>query len=729
MKEIPMRKGKRQSSFPGSTPWRVVFFILILLFAIPLLGAGEYRRISQKADLSHASGKLGEYHALIIGINDYIDKKIPDLKTAVQDAQAVGEILKTRYGFHGITLLKNREASESAIDKAFRKKIRTLGPDDSLLVYYAGHGEIDRELGDGWWVPVDARGGDATTYIENTTVQKYLRAMKARHVLLVSDSCYSGTLFGESRALPGKIDDRFYLDLYNDRSRWGMTSGNKTPVSDRGFAGHSVFAYQFIRMLEKNKKPYLTPREIYVDIGPVIRNNSEQMPRCNPIKMTGDLGGEFVFILAGGAMQVETEIKPAKQKEQPRTGSLSVETTPPNAVIYIDGVKKGKAPRAFSRLTAGKVAVKAVMEGFFEEKEMVYIRPGRETRLTLLLDKVPTTGAVLVKSNPGGAKWWLDGAYVGVTPDKMEDVEKGPHRIKIKKQGYKEWNGSVEIVAGRSAKVRAELEVFEESGGEKAGDIWRDPVIGMEFVWVSGGCYQMGQAQAEKRSLIQEVGKENYDILYLLESPRHEVCVDQFWMGKYEVTVEQWKRFVSETGYAGEGENRWRCNGMADPEKITQEVNHPVACVSWEDATAFASWLARESGSSIKLPSEAQWEYGCRSGGKAEEYSGGDDLDEVAWYSSNSGGATHPVGAKTANGLYIYDMSGNVWEWCEDIYDKDAYNKHQRIDPIYTGDGMYRVVRGGYWKSLPSSTRCADRGYNSPDYRYDFIGFRLARTR
>ncbi len=84
----------------------------------------------------------------------------------------------------------------------------------SFLIYFAGHGDIDRITGDGWWIPSDAKGGDATTYIENSTVQKYLRVMKARHVLVVSDSCYSRTLFGESRALPAVIDDQFYLDLY-----------------------------------------------------------------------------------------------------------------------------------------------------------------------------------------------------------------------------------------------------------------------------------------------------------------------------------------------------------------------------------------------------------------------------------------------------------------------------------------------------------------------------------
>ncbi|MEI7639818.1 MAG: cache domain-containing protein, partial [Syntrophus sp. (in: bacteria)] len=164
------------------------------------------------------------------------------------------------------------------------------------LIYYAGHGEIDRELNDGYWVPANAKGGDATTYVDNTVVQKVMKGMKAKHVLLISDSCYSGTLFGEGRSLPPIIDDKFYLNLYNEKSRWGMTSGNKTPVSDSGSEGHSIFAYQLLKALKRNEKPYVTTQEIYSRIAPIIANNSEQQPLCLPVRNAGDQGGGFVFV-------------------------------------------------------------------------------------------------------------------------------------------------------------------------------------------------------------------------------------------------------------------------------------------------------------------------------------------------------------------------------------------------------------------------------------------------
>jgi len=251
--------------------------------------------IKSKDDLSHKSGKLGAYRALVIGINNYQDKKIPALKTAVNDARAFANLLQTRYGFQ-VTLLLDRHATREAIMDKMRNLAATASPDESVLIYYAGHGDVDRVLNDGWWVPADATGGNPATYLDNNYVQRVMRGMKARHVLLVSDSCYSGTLFGESRSLPTVIDDRYYLNLYNEKSRWGMTSGNKTPVSDSGSEGHSIFAYQLIKALTKNEKPYITTQELYSQIAPIIANNSEQQPLCSPVRDTGDQGGGFVFV-------------------------------------------------------------------------------------------------------------------------------------------------------------------------------------------------------------------------------------------------------------------------------------------------------------------------------------------------------------------------------------------------------------------------------------------------
>jgi len=268
---------------------------LVFVFFMPEFTVDAARGISGIRDLSHKSGKLGAYRALIIGINNYEDPKIPKLKTAVDDAKDLAQLLSAHYGFQ-VQLLLNSKATKEAIYQALRNLAISTRSDDSILIYYAGHGDLDRTYHDGWWIPADAKAGSPVTYLDNVQIQISMRNMNARHVLLISDSCYSGTLFGQSRALPRVIDNKYYLNLYNEKSRWGLTSGNKTPVSDAGSGGHSVFAYQLLKELRKNEKPYISIQELCTRIAPIVSNNSEQTPLCRPIRNTGDQGGEFVFV-------------------------------------------------------------------------------------------------------------------------------------------------------------------------------------------------------------------------------------------------------------------------------------------------------------------------------------------------------------------------------------------------------------------------------------------------
>ena len=272
------------------------FIVTLLILIILPASALASRGIEVVSRLESASGRtVGSYRALVIGINEYQDSAIPDLKTAVNDATELSQVLQSTFGFSNVAVLTDGQANESNIIRELRMLATQSKEDDSVLIYYAGHGELDNITGSGYWVPHNAKGGDPSTYMNNAVIQQYIKAIPARHVLLVADSCFSGTLFGEARSLP-PINNKFYATLYKEKSRWGMTSGNLTPVEDAGSGGHSIFAYHFLKELKESDKPYLTPRDIYQRIGPVVRNNSEQMPITQPIKNTGDEGGEFVFI-------------------------------------------------------------------------------------------------------------------------------------------------------------------------------------------------------------------------------------------------------------------------------------------------------------------------------------------------------------------------------------------------------------------------------------------------
>jgi formylglycine-generating enzyme required for sulfatase activity len=154
-------------------------------------------------------------------------------------------------------------------------------------------------------------------------------------------------------------------------------------------------------------------------------------------------------------------------------------------------------------------------------------------------------------------------------------------------------------------------------------------------------------------------------------------------------------------------------------------TNYPITGVSWNDAKAYCEWLSQKTGKTYRLPTEAEWEYAARGGSKSVgyKYSGSNNIDEVAWYDGNSGSKTHPVGQKKANELGIYDMSGNVWEWCGDWY--GSYSSSSQTNPIGAASGSNRVFRGGSWYFIAIYCRSANRDDSTPDTRNGSIGFRL----
>jgi formylglycine-generating enzyme required for sulfatase activity len=196
------------------------------------------------------------------------------------------------------------------------------------------------------------------------------------------------------------------------------------------------------------------------------------------------------------------------------------------------------------------------------------------------------------------------------------------------------------------------------------------------------------------------VGEDN-------EHPQHRVMGQSFYMGKYEVTQAQWQAVMG-----------------TNPSYFKNCDQCPVEQVSWNDAQEFIYKLNKVGdGYTYRLPSEAEWEYACRAG-TTGDYAG--DLDSMAWYSKNSGDKMRPVGQKQANAFGLYDMHGNVWEWCEDVWHEN-YNGAPSDGSAWMsgGDSSSRVFRGGSWGYLANYLRSADRGRNAPDFYNSYIGFRV----
>ena len=439
-----------------------LFMITICSCILPLSIYAASRGISVISDLSHQSGKLGSYRALIIGINDYKDPQIPDLETALNDAQTMAKLLRERYGFQ-VELLKDRKATKEAIYRAIRKLASSTKPDDSVLIYYAGHGDLDRLTNDGWWIPADAKGGDPITYLENSTVQTYIRSMKASHVLLISDSCYSGTLFGQARAMPPVIGDKYYLNLYNEKSRWGMTSGNKTPVSDQGSGGHSVFAYQLLKELRNSGKPYISTQELYTRIAPIISNNSEQTPLCRPIRNTGDQGGEFVFVASSSAIV---------EKPSPKA-YLSVDSNVSDARVSVDGRYVGTTSLSDVEITSGEHLIRVEKFGYEPYTRKIPFENGRTRDLFVVLDpKAPLKSRLYVDIQPEGASIRI--LNIGPAFHQGMELDAGRYNLEVSADGYETQKMRVSLTAGqdktldiRLAKTELRKEPFEQSKGRE----------------------------------------------------------------------------------------------------------------------------------------------------------------------------------------------------------------------------------------------------------------------
>lgn len=216
------------------------------------------------------------------------------------------------------------------------------------------------------------------------------------------------------------------------------------------------------------------------------------------------------------------------------------------------------------------------------------------------------------------------------------------------------------------------------------------------MVFVKGGCFQMGDIFGD--------GKPD-------EKPVHEVCVDSFYIGKYEVTQEDWFAIM---GY--------------NPSQFKECDNCPVEQISWNDAQEYINKLNQKTGKKYRLPTEAEWEYAARSGGKKEKYAGSNDLDKVACYKKNSGDKTSQVGQKQPNGLGIYDMTGNNWELVQDWYDENYYKNSPKNNPKGPDSGEYRVYRGGSWFFDPYFQRVSYRYPGEPTYWFNCLGLRLSLT-
>lgn len=246
---------------------------------------------------------------------------------------------------------------------------------------------------------------------------------------------------------------------------------------------------------------------------------------------------------------------------------------------------------------------------------------------------------------------------------------------------------------------------------------WVDPATGMEFIRMAKGCYSMGVP--EKAFAVDDISIFS-ERVQRTEMPAHEVCLDEFWIGRHEVTEAQWRQVMG-------------------PRARPVGEQHPVTGVRWQDAVDFAQRLTERATANerFRLPTEAEWEYACRAGSPAQvDISPTDVLAPLAWFSFSYGPnsaerykTVHPVGTRQANHAGIHDMLGNAWEWTQDSFQADAYRRHAKQNPTIQTEVADRVIRGGGFQTARHFVRCEARGWQSAEQSSESIGFRLVLIR
>ena len=341
--------------------------------------------------------------------------------------------------------------------------------------------------------------------------------------------------------------------------------------------------------------------------------------------------------------------------------TLTIRYTPSSATVLVDNkMVKGSNGVAKTTLPVGQHSYVVFCDGYESEEGMVKLKASAPSNLQIMLSKE----AVAVVSNVN---------------DVIQD------------------NGSTSLTSSSQSASISSVYTLTSSVSSSNNDI-SIPVkdgISIDMVKVDAGSFMMGATS----EMLNPYGDE---------TPVHQVILtNDYYMGKYEVTQALWQAVM--------GNN---------PSKFKGD-NLPVESVSWKDCQKFISKLNKKTGRKFRLPTEAEWEYAARGGKESRgyQYSGSSNISDVAWYAGNSSNKTHPVGTKQANELGLYDLSGNVWEWCQDCH--GSYVSSSQTNPIGVESGTFRVRRGGSWLNSAWGCRSSYRYCDAPDYRFNYIGLRL----
>jgi formylglycine-generating enzyme len=587
------------------------------------------------------------------------------LPNTLTDCNNIANDLRTEYGFEAAVWPdKNKKEIKTKLSELASRR---YGPNDQLLLWFSMHGHFD-EAGDaGCLCPAAAklRDDDFDTWLLHTELRTLVTRIPCNHILIMLDACYSGT-FGGNKGAP--TPDWETPDCQTTIQN-ALRSKTRYYIASGG-KERTPSVSQLAQKMRSALGGRYSGSDGILSLKEMLGVLSEAYPTPKDGGFSGDEGGSFVFVPKNGC---GSPPPPPTDRDEAAYRYASLENTEEAYRFYLDSWANGRY-RAEAQKNLDRL-----------QEERVW--------------KTALNGGTAAGFKGYNAAYCPGGQYCSEANEKINALD------------------------------------IPDDG----------------LVLIRGGAFQMGSDDGEAD-----------------EKPVHSVTVRDFYLGKYELTVAQFKTFVDATGYKTDAEKndagsyfwidgKWELkpgtNWRHDAEgklRPQNEYKHPVIHLSWNDATEYCKWLSQKNGKTYRLPTEAEWEYAAGNGSRHTKYSwgngepsgknGGNVADESkrpgngsSWDTKFDGyndgyWYTAPIGSYNPNDFGLYDMTGNVWEWCSDWYGSDYYKNSPSNNPTGSATGSYRVQRGGSWLSNPQDCRVADRCNDAPGVRYYGTGFRLART-
>jgi sulfatase modifying factor 1 len=659
-----------------------------------------------RTDKSPSKFTPGKNHLLVIAIDDYLHCR-PRLHNCVNDAGDLVKLLTNQYLFNldHTTKLLNDDATRANILSRLRALKDLVQPTDNLVIYFSGHGVTVDDVG--YWIPVEAHPDHDHEFVSTYDLKSRLDAINSFHTFVIADACFSGSLFITFK-------DLLAAGYETKRSRWGLAASHSRERALDGTPGeNSPFAASLLKNLRENRDNlgiHKLAAAVIEEVEAVTKK--KQTPVFKPLDVKGDDSGQFVFRIRSdenSAWQAALEMDSVQ-------GFLQFSERYPTSTFVEDAIWK---------IAGLKNTVPAIDDypgrfpsGLYAEQALAQLKKLEE------------------EEN------WQDAIRLDTLSSYREYLHKYP-------QGQHHEHARKRIDELRLRERGTSTPMIEVSGETiPAKHTLSTPP--QDMVLIRGGTFEMGDVMMD----------EEYN-----DETVHRVTVSDFYIGIYAVTFDEYDPFCKATNRLLPNDSGWG------------RGKRPVINIDWYDAIEYCNWLSNQKGLEevysinkdlkdpqnsysedtkrwlvkmnrfalgFRLPTEAEWEYAARQGGGKVRFGNGKDIadpkeinfdetcEKIKNYSKEgkNRNKTTEVGAcQPPNSLGLYDMSGNVWEWCWDWYDDLYYqNSHNSKDPEGPPSGSERLTKGGSWQNDPRVTRNAYRRNSTPDTKKNYFGFRLATS-